>query len=185
MKKLRTAAFALASLAAFTPHAVRAQALPTAVKSGTIQAGAGAMYLNNDYTQRKNAGPMIYVDYDFARLFRVNLGLEAEARYGGIYSPDDVGENSYLIGPRVSVRRENLKFYAKLMVGRGTIFHNSNTNNTSSSYNLAALGGGLEYRIKERFNIRVIDAEAQYWPGFPPNGLAPIALSAGLAYIIR
>ena len=185
MKKLCTLASILASLAAFLPNAAISQARPTASKSGSVQAGVAGMYLDNDYSVRHNAGPVVYGDYDFLHLFYIDAGLEAEARFGGIYSPDDIGENSYLIGPRLSVRRANLKVYAKVLVGRGTIFHNSISDNTSSSFNDIAYGGGLEYRVKQRFNVRVIDAELQKWLNFYPHILSPFALSAGVAYIIR
>ena len=186
MRQLCPFAVILASLAAFLPNAATGQALPTAVKSGTIQAGGAVEYLNNDYSElHHNAGPVIYVDYDFLRVFHLHAGLEAEARFGGIYSPDDIGENTYLIGPRLSYRRGNLNIYAKVLVGRGTIFHNSATNNTSSSFNVFAGGGGVEYRVRQRFNIRFIDVEEQKWPNFEPNTLSPFALSAGVAYIIR
>lgn len=176
-------AFILASLAAFLPNA-QGQALATATRTGTIQAGVAGMFLNNDYTARKNEGLVVYGDYDFARLFHLYVGAEAEARFGGLISPDDIGENSYLVGPRLSYRRRNLRVYGKILVGRGTIFHDSPTNNTSSSFNLYAGGAGVEYRIN-RFNIRLIDVEQQKWPNFEPNTLSPLAISVGVAYIIR
>jgi hypothetical protein len=46
---------AILALFAVLP-ALRAQANPTAIQRGTIQAGVGYLYLNNDYTERKNGG---------------------------------------------------------------------------------------------------------------------------------
>ncbi len=184
MKKLLKTLLAIATIVACLPNAIHGQALPTATKSGDIQAGVAVMSLNNDYSVHKDAGLMIYGDYDLLRFFRIEAGAEAEARFGGLYSPDDIGENSYLVGPRFSVRRANLRIYGKVMLGRGTIFHDSNTNNTSSSFNVIAFGGGVEYRVKRRFNLRA-DVEDQKWPNFEPHTLSPLALSAGVAYVIR
>lgn len=184
MTRLYPVTFGFAILAASLPSA-SAQALPTATRNDTIQAGVAAMTLNTDYTTRNTAGLMVFADYDILHLFHLDAGLEGEARFGGLYSPDDIGENSYLVGPRISYRRRRLKLYGKFMVGRGTIFHDAPNNNNSSSFKMIAVGGGLEYRVKQHFNLRVIDVEEQRWPHFPTDGLTPLAISAGVAYIIR
>jgi len=158
---------------------LRAQAVYTATRSGRIQAGAGGMYLNNDYSPQSDQGVSIWVDGDLTKFF----GLEAEAHFGTVRSPADIGENSYLIGPRVSLHRGRFSPYAKLMVGRGTIINDFY--NTSSSYNLFAYGGGLDYRFHGKFSWRAVDFELQNWHSFPPNGLAPYAISTGVMYQIR
>jgi hypothetical protein len=158
---------------------LRAQAVYTATRSGRIQAGAGLLYLNNDYTVSGDQGASIWVDGDLNRF----LGLEVEAHLGTIRSPQDIGENSYLIGPRLSLHRGRFTPYAKLMVGRGTIVNDFR--NTSSSYNLFAYGGGVDYRFHGKFSWRAVDFELQNWHGFPPNGLTPYAISSGVMYKIR
>lgn len=184
MIRPRTLVFIFAVLTA--PFAfAHAQALPTATRNATIQAGVAAMSLNTDYTARHTAGLMGFANYDFIHLFHLDGGVEGEARFGGLHSPDDIGENSYLVGPRISYRRRQLKLYGKIMGGRGTIFHDAPNNNNSSSFYLIGAGGGLEYRVKQHFNVRILDVEGQRWRHFPPNGLTPLALSAGVAYIIR
>ncbi len=47
-----------------------------------------------------------------------------------------------------------------------------------------AFGGGVEYRVKHHYNLRV-DLEEQKWPDFSPHTLSPIAITAGVAYVIR
>jgi hypothetical protein len=155
-----------------------AQAVYTATRSSRIQAGFGGLFLNPDYSGRPNQGIGVYVDDDFGRHF----GIEAEAHFGGIIAPADVGENSYLIGPRINFRRANLNLYGKIMAGRGTI--TNQITQGASSFGIYAYGGGLEYRVGRKFNVRPIDVEAQVWPNFYPHGLSPIAITVGIAYVI-
>ncbi len=158
---------------------LQAQASYTATRSGHIEAGAGLMYLNNDYGVKNDEGASFWGDGDISR----HIGVEGEIHLGTLRSPSDVGENSYLIGPRVSLHRGRFTPYAKFMVGRGTIVNDFY--NTSSSYWLYALGGGVDYRFHGRFSWRVADFEMQRWHGFVPNGLTPYAISTGVMYRIR
>ncbi len=179
MKKWLQSLFGAAGLLILAP-ALHGQAVPGGTFRSHIQAGAGVMYLNNDYTDRSNKGISIWGDYDFTHL----VGVEVEAHFGGIITPDDIGENSYLVGPRVMYHRRRLTVYGKLIVGRGTI--TNQLYNQSSSYNiLPAFGGGVDYRVTHNLNIRAVDAELQKWPNFEPNTLSPLAISVGLMYVIR
>ena len=49
------------------------------------------------------------------------------------------------------------------------------------AYNMFALGGGLDYKIKSYITVRG-DFEFQHWSGFPPNGLTPMVGTVGVAY---
>ena len=158
---------------------LNAQAVYTAERTARISVGAGGSYLNTDYAAKPTYGASFFADMD---LFR-HVGLEAEGHLGGIISPDDIGENSYLVGPRAFIRRSRFTGYGKLMLGRGSI--NNQLFNLSSSYNLYAYGGGLEYRAARRITVRGIDFEMQKWPGFPPHGLSPLVVTIGASYIIR
>lgn len=179
MKKWIQTLFGAAGLLILAP-VMQGQAVPTGIFKSHIQAGAGVMYLKNDYTDRGNKGISVWGDYDFTHLF----GVEIEAHFGGIITPDDIGENSYLVGPRIMYHKRKFTGYGKIMVGRGTI--TNQVFNQSSSYNiLPAFGGGLEYRVTHNLNIRVVDLELQRWPDFEPNTLSPLAISVGLMYVIR
>lgn len=178
MKTWITSILGTASILLFLPS-LHAQADYTAFRTTRIQAGAGGLYLNNDFTEHSNKGVSAWADYDFNRL----LGVEASVHFGSIVSPDDIGENSYSIGPRISYRRKRAAFYAKLLFGRGSITNQQT--NTSSTYNSYTYGGGLDYRLSQHFNLRVVDFEQQKWPNFEPNTLSPLAISVGLMYIIR
>ena len=158
---------------------LNAQAVYTAERSARISIGVGGSHLNTDYAPNPTYGPSFFADID---LFR-HLGLEGEGHIGGVVSPDDIGENSYLAGPRVFLRRSRFTGYGKLMLGRGTI--TNQLFNLSSSYNIYAYGGGLEYRAARRITVRAIDFEQQKWPDFPPHGLSPLVVTVGASYIIR
>ena len=158
---------------------LNAQAVYAAERTARISIGAGGSRLNTDYAPEPTYGPSFFADID---LFR-HLGLEGEGHIGGVISPDDLGENSYLVGPRAFIRRSRFTGYGKLMLGRGTI--TNQLFNLSSTYNIYAFGGGLEYRAARRLTVRAIDFEMQKWPSFPPNGLSPLIVTVGASYIIR
>ncbi len=178
MKNCLGTIFCLTFSLAFIPQ-LNAQAVYTAERTSRITVGAGGSYLNTDYAPKPTYGPSFFADIDVFR----HLGLEAEGHFGGIISPDDIGENSYLAGPRAFIRRSRFTGYAKLMLGRGII--TNQLFNLSSSYNIYAGGGGLEYRAARRITVRAIDFEMQKWPNFPPNGLSPLVVTVGASYIIR
>ena len=158
---------------------LHSQAVYTAERTARISVGAGGSHLNTDYAPEATYGPSLFVDVDFLR----HLGVEAEGHLGGVISPDDIGENSYLAGPRAFLRRNRFTGYGKLMLGRGII--TNQLYNLSSSYNIYAYGGGLEYRAARRITVRAIDFEMQKWSAFPPNGLSPLVITVGASYIIR
>lgn len=163
---------------AFLP-ALHGQAVYTAERNSRILIGGGASRVNTDYAPQKTYGPSIFADID---LFR-HLGIEGEGHFGGIISPDDIGENSYLAGPRAFIRRSRFTGYGKFLVGRGII--SNQRYNLSSSYNLYALGGGLEYRAGRKISVRAVDFEMQKWPDFYPHTLSPVIITVGASYIIR
>lgn len=176
----RTLGFILVVAAGFSlAPTLEAQAGYTATRGFRLQAGAGGMYLNNDFTQQGDKGLAAWIDADITRY----LGVELEAHRGTIISPSDVGENSYLIGPRISYRRGKFMPYAKVMFGRGTIVQDRL--NESSSYNIYAFGGGLDYHLSRHFNVRAVDFELQKWGDFEPHTLSPFMISVGLMYVIR
>ena len=178
MKTFSVSLFAFVCLFVLA-SSLRAQDVYAAINNTRIQAGAGYLYLRNDYYDRPNGGLTAWADYDFSRF----LGAEVEVHFGGIVSPDDIGENSYLLGPRLSYRRKHFTLYGKILVGRGSI---SNQNfHISSSYDIYAYGGGLEYKVTRRINLRAFDIEEQTWPHFFPHPLSPIAVSVGAMYVIR
>ena len=146
---------------------MNAQAIYAAKENFRAQAGAGVLILKNDYTDRANQGITVWGDLDVYRFRSVLIGAEVNALFGGIITPNDIGENSYLVGPRFSFPHRKLNIYAKVLFGRGTI--TNQLLNQSSSYNIVpAYGGGVEYRVTRRINIRAVDVELQKWPDSSP-----------------
>jgi hypothetical protein len=172
-----------ATLLVLIPASAKAQAIFAARENFRLQAGFGAMYLNNDYSDRAAQGIAFWVDADFGHFRNIIIGAEGEAHYGTIITPDDIGETSYLVGPRLTYQRRKMSVYGKLLVGKATItnqlFH------VSSSYNVApAFGGGLEYHVSRKFNLRAFDLEMQQWPNFEPHTLSPLSVTVGVSYSI-
>jgi hypothetical protein len=165
-------------LAALAP-ALHAQADYTATRSTRIQAGVGILILKNDYVPALNKGITLFGDYDFSRF----AGLEADVHLGGLVAPESIGENTYLAGPRLTYRRRNATVYGKVLIGRGSITNQAA--NLTTSFNAFAYGGGVEYRLNHKLNLRLFDAELQKWPNFESHTLSPIAATVGVAYILR
>ena len=179
MKKMWSSLFFFcASLLVVVPS-LNAQAAYTAEQKTRIQAGGGAAIISPDYTEGNVIGFSGWADYDFSKY----VGVEFSTHLGEFITPGDLTENSYLIGPRLTYRRHKFTFYGKALVGRATITNQDL--NQSSSFNVIAFGGGVEYRILRKINIRLIDFEQQQWPDFKPNALSPTAATIGVSYIIH
>jgi hypothetical protein len=176
-------ALSFTALLVFVP-ALHAQAIYAAKEYFKLQAGAGVMYLNNDYTQKSAQGAAFWGDCDFTHFKGVLIGAEAEVHMGGIITPDDIGENSFLVGPRFTIHRGRIGVYGKILIGKATITNQDL--NQSSTYNVVpAYGGGLDYRLNRKVNIRIVDFEMQKWPNFEPNTLSPVSITIGASYVIK
>jgi hypothetical protein len=166
----------LIGLAVGTPRS-HAQALPTATAPGEYMAigGGGSLY-QVDYGQRLLGGLDAYVDINPTWRY----GIEGEARFLRYNTSEQVTETNYLIGPRVSfLPRRSFHPYAKFLVGDGHIvlpFHYA-----EGDLFALAPGAGLDYTIRDRFIVRVVDFEYQMWPQFTFGSLHPYGLSAGLS----
>lgn len=163
------------------PSHARAQAIPTASATASFQAGAGYTIVSPDYGQKRIQGFTGFADYDFG----VHLGIELDAHIADLITPLDIGENSYLIGPRYVFPIGKLHLYAKALIGSGN-FRVLETQDNQGVYNgwyLAyGFGGGADIRASEHITIRAIDVEAQRWPNFGTDGLTPLVYTFGAAY---
>lgn len=157
-----------------------AQAVPTASRSGSLQIGGGFTYARPDY-----GGPIrglsIYGDYDFTKHF----GIEGDIHFVNLWTPEDIGETSYLIGPRYRRHYGRFTPYAKGMLGFGQFMYQYPSRYPAAAtytYKIYSLGGGLDLRATKHLNVRAFDFEFQGWPGYPPDGLTPIVMTVGAAY---
>ncbi len=178
IKKWSSLIVCFASMLILVPS-LRAQAVYTATRQTRIQAGGGFLFLSPDYVDKNIQGVSFWGNYDF----RSFIGAEVDFNLGSIITPSDISETSYMVGPRAIYHRRKFAVYGKLLVGRATITNQDN--NASSSYNAYAFGGGLEYHVIRKVNIRVIDFTVQKWPNFEPNTLSPTLITVGASYIIK
>jgi hypothetical protein len=158
-----------------------AQAVPTASSTGEIQIGAAGTFINSDYAKNQK-GFSIYGDFDFFH----HVGIEGDLHFA-LITPNDISENSYLLGPRYSWHYKRFHPYAKALFGIGRFGFQQGyfPSASTSTFGQFALGGGLDFQASHHINVRAFDVEFQRWPNFPPNGLSPIVYNFGVAYVLR
>lgn len=170
------------ALALTASVSARAQAVPTATRGGSLQIGVGASFVSPDYSHGKDKGPTIYGTFDFTQ----HIGVEGDIHITSIFTPGDVGEKTYLLGPRYVIRRKRFEPYAKVLFGLGTINYDyDNAPHSTATYPVYAFGGGLDVRAAHKINVRAFDFEYQQWPTFSPHSLSPYAITFGVAYNFR
>jgi hypothetical protein len=172
------AALMLTCALAFAPSEARAQATPTAIGPGSyISLGVAASGFQQDYGHRYIGGETLFVD---ANLYR-RVGVEFEARRLNFHTSEDVKENTYLAGVKISTHPRNLRPYVKLLAGRGTLdfpFHYA-----TGSYFVVAPAAGLDWHLgASRFAVRVVDFQYQIWPQFSYGELHPYGLTSGISF---
>ena len=159
-----------------------AQAVPTATSAGAAQAGLAVSIASPDYGQQYIKGVTVFGDLDLGN----HLGVEADAHLVSYVTPTDIGQNTFLIGPRYSFHRKRLAPYAKALAGLGLFeYQYDNIPHYHESYFVYAFGGGLDVRASRHIVVRAIDFEAQRWPGYRTGGLTPYVTSFGVAYAFR
>jgi opacity protein-like surface antigen len=174
------------SLVIVLPSALHAQATAAATRGGIAQAGAAYTVSNEDqYPGRHLQGLTLYGTFDLNN----HIGVEGNVHLASIFkSYFDYKENSYNAGLRWAQHYRKFTPYANGLVGFGHATAPSPTQivggSTPGTYFLFALGGGLDYGLSEKINLRA-DFEYQRWPNFPPHGLTPPLFSVGAAYRFR
>ncbi len=175
------------SLVTMLPSRLHAQATPAATRGGMAQVGAGYTYSNEDeYPGKHLQGMSIYGTFDLNN----HLGIEGDVHMASVFkSYFNYKETSYDAGLRWTEHYRKFSPYAKGLVGFG---HSTAVNSrqivggsTPGSYFLFGLGGGLDYSLSDKINVRVVDFEYQRWPNFPPHGLTPPLFTFGVAYRLR
>jgi len=169
------------------PIYLHAQAVsPVTPKLATITVGGYFSYGQTDYGQRHAYGPGAYANFDY-RIWRdVGIGVEGEARFLNFLTDSSSGkgisEQNFLGGPRVTYRVGRRWIpYAKFLIGGSRFHYPSFISNQSYTYTTYAIGGGVDFRLNDRWTIRPADFEHQHWD-FPPTGLTPWVYSAGVSY---
>ena len=160
-----------------------AQAVPTATgHAERIQVGGGYTIASPDYAPSHIGGITVYGTYDFFR----GIGVEGTMHFITLHTPSDVGETTYLIGPRyVYPIKQRVRVYAKVLGGLGKFQFQAGDvyfPQSEATYGVLALGGGVDVRVHRHINIRAIDFEAQKWLNFQPHTLSPLVFTFGVAY---
>jgi hypothetical protein len=186
----------LLCLAASTVPALHGQATATASKLIDIQLGASVVGALADYKPFPNYNNYKFLGYGVYSTidFLPHIGLMLNLNQTDARSPKTEYERTYEVGGRYFVHYGRLKPYVKGMYGRGIFnfppYANDQIGPASANlaYNLFALGGGADYRLKPYLNLRA-DYEWQKWGSDPyglfPNGITPQLLSIGAAYHFR
>lgn len=187
----------LGTLAALSPSAHGQTAAPTATKLADLQVGGGFVWANSDYVPNDIGGFGLYADYDI----RGHYGIEADFHQVRDPNPDPLvpsnhfSERTYEIGGRYVRHYDQGRFapYGKALFGRGVVNFRAHqrfvpggleTYIDDIGYNMVSLGGGLDYRLTGRVNLRG-DFEYQHLFAHDselPNGLSPRIFTIGAAY---
>ncbi len=138
---------------------------------------AGRFTFQPEASPQPLIGAGAYVDFGFRRY----LQFEAEGRWLRFNQYQDIYQDNYLIGPRIPIRKfGRWTPYGKALFGWGAM----NSAFFSGRFANIALGGGVDYDLNRKFNIRVADFEYQLWPNWVNGTLKPYGGSVGVAYKI-
>lgn len=177
---IRFALFLAILAAALLPAC--AQVVPSATGSrAKLVVGAFASAGQPDYAGGNTASPSPsylygmggFVDYRMSRWVQ----LEAEGRWMIWNQYLNINESSYSVGLRDPIRTfGRITPYGKALAGIG------GGSFLTGHAGMYSLGGGVDYRLNKRFNIRAFDFEYQMWKVTPT--LHPYVASAGISYRI-
>jgi hypothetical protein len=162
-----------------------AQVVPSATGShARLAAGALFTYTQPDYDETTNSviastnhlfGIGGFVDYRMSRW--VQLEAEGHWQHWNQTQGLAVSENLYAVGLREPIRTfGRFTPYGKVLAGIGS---GSFLTGRAAMY---TMGGGVDYRLSKRLNIRAFDFEYQQWKVNPT--LHPYTASVGLSYRI-
>ncbi len=157
-----------------------AQAVESATaRTFRIDAGGFASGFQPDEGSNDLFGLGTYVDVHFTHWIQV----EGEARWLRFNQYYGEHQDTYLIGPKIPIRRigSRTQLYGKAMIGLGKMTFPNNYG--YGSFTALAFGGGLDYRLTRKLTLRPVDFEYQDWPKWlNNNALYPYGVSVGVAY---
>lgn len=187
MKKTCLLSLTLSLVTLLLPSAIHAQATAAATRGGMSQVGVGYSIANEDEFPGKHVqGVSFYGTFDLNN----HLGVEGDVHLDSLFkSYYKYTEKSADVGIRYAEHYRKFSPYGKVMVGFGHSYAPFSDEivggNTPGTYFLYAIGGGVDYSLSDKINIRAFDFEYQRWPNFPPHGLTPPLFTFGVAYRLR
>jgi len=182
-----------AAFAALGTLAAQGQSIPSAFRGQfSLSVGALGVAAQPDFnpdTSLVEAGPKrlygvgSFVDIRLSRWvqFEVEGKWLRFNQYTGVFQQaPGLYQDTYLAGPRVPLfEYRHFNPYAKVLAGVGSM---PNYLSGGPAFNLA-YGGGVDYSLRKRFKIRIVDFEYQQWNTTPAT-LHPYSASIGLGYRI-
>lgn len=172
---------------------VAAQSSPSASQGGwPLVLGGGFSIFNMDVPQTPSAtsymeGGTFWADWTRIPLMPPNLGIEGEFRKISINPPSSLSNlsgSTFLVGPTHTWSFSKLAFYAKGMVGHGSM-NIPYANYTRDSGTVWGPGGGAQYPVWNGVTARA-DYEYQWWPNFlGKSTIHPNGFTMSLAYDFR
>lgn len=141
-----------------------------------VWAGGGVSGYNLQYGDHNNLGISGFVESDTIRRF----GLEAEGRWLEYHQSANIHAETYLGGVRYHFNVDRYQPYVKGLAGLGKF--NFSYNYAHGSYFVAAPGAGVDYRLRPRINIRIVDFEYQYWPQFTYGAMTSVGITTGVRF---
>jgi opacity protein-like surface antigen len=158
-------------------HALRAQAVPTAIGPGTYTSlGAGVSAFPSDYNGRNIGGAAIFMDVQ--PTFR--YGFEAETRFLRYRTDEGVSQTNYLAGIHIGLRPQRFRPYAKFLVGATRI--QAPFGYGQGTFFTFVPGAGVDYVLSDRWTARVADLEYQIVPQFIGSNVRNLGLTMGLSF---
>jgi hypothetical protein len=154
-----------------------AQALPTATAPGAyVSIGGAVSFFQSGYGGQTVRGAGLYVDINPVRA----VGVESEGRWLRQSKMSNIGESTYLTGPRVQFRIGAYTPYVKTLVGLSHF--NYPYDSAQGRYFVIAPGAGVDLMLGQNLKIRLIDVEFQEWPQFTYGTINPYGVSFGFSY---
>ena len=144
---------------------------------GMLYAGAAASGFTLQYGDRKMLGYAVWVDADTIRRF----GIEGEMRRLEYHQTANVHAETYLAGLRYHFNYGRTQPYIKALAGYGHF--NFPYDFATGNYFVIAGGGGLDYRLGNRWSARA-DFEYQEWPQFTFGAMNSLGGTVGIRYRI-
>lgn len=164
-----------------------AQVDPAAYRGEPILAAGGFYsFFDANYESYRMTGMGTYFDWTPPNYW--HFSAEGESRWLIFNGANNFSEYNYLAGPRYTFPiGRRLNPYAKVLAGAGEI--NFPHHLAHGGYLAIAPGGGVNFRLQERWRVRA-DYEYQIWPGsvgapgIPGSVLKPNGLSVGISFAI-
>lgn len=129
-----------------------------------------------EYGDRKMWGGSAWVDADPSS----HIGIEAEGRWLEFHQTANVHLETFMIGPRCHRDLGKFQPFVKGTVGFGNF--NFPYNYASGRYLAIGAGGGVDFRLKRRWSMRLAEVQYQEWPNFTFGSMNSIGVSSGVRF---